>query len=99
MLFSLKNGGSFLFSAQYSYLGNFKYHDKLDELEKAGRIRFVEAATFYRYDKLNEVIGKYTKTPAKVYVYEKTEGDSVMVSSKLKKLSTMSMVSDDSYGF
>ena len=88
MLFSLKNMGHLLFSAQFSYLGNFKYHEKLEELEKAGRIKFVEAIQFYRYDALNEVIGKYTKTPAKVYIYQKTEGDSVLAASRLKKQST-----------
>jgi len=99
MLFALKNQGHMIFTAQFSYLGNFKYHDKLEELEKAGRIRFVDASSFYRYSSLNEVIGKYTKTPAKVYIYQKTEGDSVLASHSLKKKSTLSMVSDDSYGF
>lgn len=88
MLFALKNMGHIVFTAQFSYLGNFKYHEKLEELEKAGRIRFVEATAFYRYDALNEVIGKYTKTPAKVYVYQKTEGDSMLVANRLKKQST-----------
>ena len=38
MLFSLKNGGYLIFSAQYSYIGNFEYHETLLQLEKAGRI-------------------------------------------------------------
>jgi len=38
MLFSLKNGGYMIFSAQYSYIGNFEYDETLLQLEKAGRI-------------------------------------------------------------
>ena len=38
MLFSLKNGGHLIFSAQYSYIGNFAYHETIGQLEKAGRI-------------------------------------------------------------
>jgi len=42
MLFSLKNGGYLIFSAQYSYIGNFEFHETILLLEKAGRIKFVE---------------------------------------------------------
>ena len=98
MLIALKTGGSLIFTAQFSFLGHYLYHDKLEELEKAKRIKFVEANVYYRYDALNQVIGKYTKTPAKVYVYQKTEGDSVLA-SQMKKLSSMSMNSEESYGF
>jgi len=38
MLFSLKNGGHLIFSAQFSYIGNFAYHETILQLEKAGRI-------------------------------------------------------------
>ena len=79
MLFSLKKGGYMIFSAQYSYIGNFEYHETLLQLEKAGRIQFIEDSTFNRFDKLDKMIGKYTKTPAKIYVYKKTEGDSLII--------------------
>jgi len=85
MLFALKNMGHMVFTSQFSFLGNFKYHDKLEELEKAGRIRFVEDTVFYRFEGLNEPIGKYSKTPTKVYVYQKTEGDSLLAAQRLKK--------------
>lgn len=48
---------------------------------------------------MKQGVGKYIKTPAKVYVYRKTEGDSVLASSAYKKRSTQSMVSDASYDF
>ena len=44
-----------------------------------GRIKAVDQEAFFKYDKLMGGIGKFTKTPVKVYVYKKTEGDSVMV--------------------
>jgi hypothetical protein len=88
MLFAVKNGGHIIFSAQFSFLGNFKYSDYLEELEKAGRIKFVEASVFYRYEAMKQGVGKYIKTPAKVYVYRKTEGDSILASSAYKKKST-----------
>ena len=95
MLFSLKNGGYMIFSAQYSYIGNFEYHETLLQLEKAGRIQFIEDSSFNRFDKLDKVIGKYTKTPAKIYVYKKTEGDSLIIAQRLKKPnSNMSALTD-----
>ena len=38
MLICLKQDGFMVFSARFSYLGDFWYVDKLAELEKAGRI-------------------------------------------------------------
>jgi len=88
MLFSVKNGGYLIFSAQYSYIGNFSYHETLFQLEKSGRIKFVEDQIFSRFDKLDRVIGKFTKTPSKIYVYQKTEGDSMMIANRLRKPSS-----------
>lgn len=39
MLLSLNNGGIMVFTARFSYLGNYWYSDKLADLEKAGRIK------------------------------------------------------------
>ena len=38
MLFALKQGGYLIFTAQFSYLGDFWYAKKLEELVKASRI-------------------------------------------------------------
>ena len=95
MLFSLKNGGYLVFSSQFSYLGNFEYNESLALLEKAGRIQFVEDKTFNRYEKLDGVVGKFTRTPTKIYVYKKTEGDSVRIAQLLRKpTSNMSALTD-----
>lgn len=79
MLVALKRGGYLVFSARYSYLGDYWYVDQLEELEKLGRIKAVDQEAFFKYDNLMGAIGKFTKTPTKVFVYKKTEGDSVMV--------------------
>mgnify|MGYP001214483749 CR=1 FL=1 len=41
MLVCLKPGGYMVFSARFSYLGQYWYTDVLENLEKAGRIKFV----------------------------------------------------------
>lgn len=78
MLLALKNGGMMVFAARYSYIGDYWYADKLAELEKLGRLKAIKSDAFFKYDKLPECIGKFTKTPVKVFAYQKTEEDSVL---------------------
>lgn len=100
MLICLKPGGFLVFTARYSYLGQYWYADVLGDLEKAGRVKAITSEAFFKYDQLNESVGKFTKTPVKVYVYQKTESDSVFASQqmqmKLKKNSGMSVSTVDS---
>ena len=42
MLLALKPGGYMIFSARYSFLGNFWYTDVLESLEKLGRIKAIK---------------------------------------------------------
>ena len=44
-------------------------------------------------------IGKFTKTPVKVYVYQKVESDSVFACKNKQKLSSMSAATADSDNF
>ena len=96
MLICLKPGGYLVFSARYSYLGQYWYTDALEELEKAGRIKFIQHEAFFKYDQLNVCIGKFTKTPVKVYVYQKMENDSVFACKNKQKMSSMSAATADS---
>jgi len=73
MLICLKPGGYLVFSARFSYLGQYWYTDILGDLEKAGRIKFVQDEAFFKYDQLLSSVGKFTKTPVKVFVYQKLE--------------------------
>jgi len=69
MLICLKPGGYMVFSARFSYLGQYWYTDVLEDFEKAGRVKFVQDESFFKYDQLLNSVGKFTKTPVKVFVY------------------------------
>jgi SAM-dependent methyltransferase len=94
MLICLKPGGYMVFSARFSYLGQYWYTDVLENLEKAGRIKFVQDEAYFKYDQLLSSVGKFTKTPVKVFVYQKLEQDSVFAINQAKKLSGMSASTD-----
>jgi len=85
MLLSLKEGGIMVFAARFSYLGNYWYNEKLEKLEKLGRIKLLKESEFFKYDNMSETIGKFTKTPVKVFAFQKTEGDSVMGFQKARQ--------------
>jgi len=100
MLLALKNGGKLVFAARFSYIGEYWYVPKLAELEKLGRIKAIKSDSFFKYENMPECIGKFTKTPVKVFAYEKTEEDSVLAYSRIqtmKKDSGMSVSTQDSY--
>lgn len=78
MLLALKEGGVMVFAARFSYIGNYWYTEKLENLEKLGRIKFLDAESFFKYNNLPQSIGRFSKTPVKVYAYRKIETDSVL---------------------
>jgi len=78
MLLSLKNGGIMVFAARYSFIGNYWYNDKLEDLEVLGRLTLLKSDSFFKYDNLSQGVGKFQKTPVKVFAYQKTEADSVL---------------------
>ena len=69
MLLPLKEGGVFVFSAQFSYLGDFWWVDKLEQLEKLGRIRKIYSNETFRYGNLKESIGRFGKQPIRILAY------------------------------
>lgn len=86
MLLALKNGGVMVFAARYSYLGAYWYDEQLEALEKLGRCKLLKTETFFKYDKLDQAIGKFGKTPVKIFAFQKTEADSVMAYKRAKSL-------------
>lgn len=50
MLVALKPGGVAVFTATFSYIGEYWWAAKLAELEKLGRIRFISSENFFKYD-------------------------------------------------
>lgn len=76
MLLSLKKGGYAVFAARFSYMGRYWYDDIVKEMHEGGRWSLVASDTFFKYDKLEEVsIGRFSKTPCKVFVFQKTQDE------------------------
>ena len=72
MLLALKKGGHAVFAARFSYMGHYWYDAVIKEMHESGRWNLVATETFFKYDKLEEVsIGRFSKTPCKVFVFEK----------------------------
>lgn len=70
MIFAMKKGGYAVFAARFSYMGNFWYNDVLQEMEDDRRLKLLKEVDFFKYDKLVESVGRFAKTPCKVYVYQ-----------------------------
>jgi len=76
MLLSVKKGGYIIFTAQYSYMGHYWYDKIVKEMHEDGRWELITTDTFFKYDKLDCIsIGKFSKTPSKVFVFKKTQED------------------------
>ena len=78
-------------------MGDFWYIVKIADLEKAGRIKFIESESYFKYEKLDHGVGRFSKTPVKVYVYQKVERDSILGSLKKTSSMTCSTVSGGSF--
>lgn len=74
MLLSLKKGGYAVFACRFSYMGHYWYDQVIKEMHESGRWSLIATETFFKYDKLDEVsIGRFSKTPCKVFVFQKTQ--------------------------
>ena len=47
MILSLRNGGIMIFTARFSYLGDYWYTETLERLEKLGRIQALGCEEFF----------------------------------------------------
>lgn len=73
MLLSVKKGGYIVFAARFSYMGHYWYDQVIKEMHEEKRWKLITTDTFFKYDKLDEVsIGRFSKTPCKVFVFQKT---------------------------
>lgn len=74
MLLSVKKGGYIIFAARYSEMGNYWYDEVIQEMVESYRWTLKDSETFFKYDKLDEVsIGRFSRTPCKVFVFQKTQ--------------------------
>uniref|UniRef100_A0A7S3MUJ7 Methyltransferase domain-containing protein n=1 Tax=Strombidium inclinatum TaxID=197538 RepID=A0A7S3MUJ7_9SPIT len=71
MLLSLKKGGVAVFATRTEYLTKYAYGPYMKKLEEEGKWKFVKEVTFARYDQLEEVVGRFSKTEAKAFAYVK----------------------------
>lgn len=72
MMLSVKKGGYIVFSSRYSFMGKYWYDNIIKEMHDNGRWKLVATDTFFKYDKLECVsIGRFSKTPSKVFVFQK----------------------------
>lgn len=85
MLLALKQCGYMIFTVQFSYMGDYWWSDKLEALENEGRILFIDSEDFFKYESMQQSVGKFSKTPVKVMIYQKIEMDSVAAAGKLQK--------------
>jgi len=74
MLLSVKKGGYVVFATRYSFMGKYWYDKIIKEMHDNGRWKLVATDTFFKYDQLEQVsIGRFSKTPSKVFVFQKTQ--------------------------
>ena len=83
MLLSIKKGGYAVFAARFSYMGLYWYDQIIKEMQESGRWKLIATETFFKYDKLEEVsIGRFSKTPSKVFVFQKLQDE---ITTTMKK--------------
>lgn len=65
-----KQKGLVIFAARHSFIGEYWYSDITRLMETEGRLRHLDEEAFFKYDRILSSIGRFSKTPSKVYVYE-----------------------------
>lgn len=70
MVMSVKKGGLLIFAARYSFMGSYWYEEVLERMEADNRIKAVDTDNFFKYNNLTEGIGRFSKTPCRVFVYK-----------------------------
>jgi SAM-dependent methyltransferase len=71
MLLSLRTGGLAIFATRTEYLEKYGYGPYIKSLEEQGKWKFVKNIVFGRYDQLEERVGRFEKTEAQAFVYQK----------------------------
>jgi hypothetical protein len=69
MILALKKGGFAVFAARFSFLGSYWYDEEINQIEKDGRWKLIFVDQFFKYDQIEESVGRFSKTPTKVYVF------------------------------
>jgi len=84
MLLSCKQGGYIVFAARFSFMGKYWYDDVIQEMHNSMRWKLLGTETFFKYDQLEEIsIGRFSKTPCKVFIFQKLQEDIKMHVDKI----------------
>jgi len=76
MLLACKKGGYIVFAARYSFMGKYWYDSVLTEMSNNGRWKPIAVETFFKYDKIDKIsIGRFSKTPCKLFIFQKTQDE------------------------
>ena len=71
MMTAAKKGGLIIFASRISYIGQYWYNTALDSLTKENRLRLAEQSDdFFKYDRLDSSVGRFSRTPARVFAFE-----------------------------
>lgn len=71
MLLSLNKGGIAVFATRTEYLTKYAYGPYMKKLVDEGKWKFIKETVFDRYDQLEEAIGRFQKTEARCFAYQK----------------------------
>merc|ERR1711959_302435 len=65
-----KKEGLIVFASRFSYIGDYWYNEALKKLNQEFRLKLLETDDFFKYDRVPASIGRFSRTPARVFVYE-----------------------------
>lgn len=70
MMRSAKKKGLIIFASRFSYIGEYWYNQVLEKYKTENRVKFLEQEDFFKYDRIISSIGRFSRTPSRVYVFE-----------------------------
>ena len=70
MMRSAKKDALIIFAAKLSYIGEYWYDSVLDKFKTESRMRLLEKEDFFKYDRIISSIGRFSRTPSRVFVFE-----------------------------
>lgn len=85
MTLACKQNGLIVFAARFSYLGDFWYNEIIQDMANSGRWKFIKEESFFKYDKLLDNVGRFSRTPTKVFAYLNLEPEGTTFKKKEAK--------------
>lgn len=65
-----KRDGLIVFASRFSYIGDYWYDQALEKLNGEFRLKLLETEDFFKYDRIIASIGRFSRTPSRVFVYQ-----------------------------